>query len=235
MKDLLKKIKVIRQIKIFFDFNFKIKNKFKKQILSKSSGIIHVGCNTAQERHIYQYFNKKVLWIEGNIDLEQVITNNLRRFSEQKCYFQLLTKENSTVHFHIASNTSSSSSIFKFSGHKKMYEHVYMSETRQVKSKSFDNFLLDEKIDLNGYDFLIMDVQGAELEILKGMSNNLSSFKYIQLEASDFDAYEQGCRDIDLINFLDMHNFSLQHIQLHKSLRELGSYKDIYFVNKNSL
>lgn len=235
MKNILKKVKLFRDIKIYYDFNFKKKNDFKKQILNKSKGIVHVGCNLAQERYIYQYFNQAVLWIEGNIDLKPIIDKNLKNIPKQKCYFQLLTKENSTVEFHIASNTGSSSSIYKFSGHKRMYEHVKMNETRFIESKSFDQFILDEKIKLDQYDFLIMDVQGAELEVLKGMGDNISKFNYIQLEAADFDAYEKGCREVDLINYLDLYNFSLQHVQPHKSLRDLGTYKDIFLINKNSL
>ena len=68
-----------------------------------------------------------------------------------------------------------------------------------AKAKTLNSILLDSKAP-KVIDFLSIDVEGSELEILKGIDFDNFKFKYILIE----------CRDIDIIsNFLSKKHYTL--------------------------
>jgi FkbM family methyltransferase len=56
-------------------------------------------------------------------------------------------------------------------------------------------------------DLIKMDVQGFELEVLRGATRCLTNAKWVLLEASFKDFYEGQCRFDDLVTFLSAENF----------------------------
>lgn len=93
----------------------------------------------------------------------------------------------------MANNRAGSSSIFPFKDHVKMFPTVQMTHTIELYSATFKTFIRNECIDLQGYDFLVLDTQGSELLILRGAGELLSLFKYVQVEVADFEAYDGCC------------------------------------------
>ena len=68
-----------------------------------------------------------------------------------------------------------------------------------AKAKTL-NAILIESVSPKKIDFLSIDVEGAEIEVLKGIDYTNYQFKYILVES----------RDIEKIsNFLDKHNYKL--------------------------
>ena len=74
-----------------------------------------------------------------------------------------------------------------------------------AKAKTLNSILLDSKAP-KVIDFLSIDVEGSELEILKGIDFDNFKFKYILIE----------CRDIDIIsNFLSKKHYTLLKQMTH--------------------
>lgn len=62
---------------------------------------------------------------------------------------------------------------------------------------------------IEDYDTLVMDVQGAELEILKGITHLEKRFKCIQLETSDFPLYRGAAIKSEIDQFLQALGYRL--------------------------
>jgi hypothetical protein len=100
------------------------------------------------------------------------------------------------------------SSILKPSSN---YDSVSFSQNELVEMKRLDNFKF------NGYNFLNIDVQGYEYEVLKGSINTLNDVDYILCEVNKETSEKKldyiGAVTIDeIINFLKPYGFILAEV-----------------------
>lgn len=88
------------------------------------------------------------------------------------------------------------------------------------------------KIKLKNYNTLILDTQGSELLILKGAKKLLNNFKYIKLEAADFEVYKKNPTLSDLSSYLKKFNFfEEKKIKIYSDYKNKNIY-DVLFVKK---
>jgi hypothetical protein len=119
------------------------------------------------------------------------------------------------VEFRISSNNGESSSIFDFKDHSDIYPSVKEAGRIKTRTISLPNMMTKYSLDPDKYDFLVMDIQGAEMHALRGMESILNKFKFIVLEVSIFELYaSQGTFD-DILKFLMKHGFSLVDLEMH--------------------
>ena len=59
--------------------------------LMNCNGILHVGAHRGMEGPIYNWFNKKVLWIEANPKIYEELKINISHFRDQKAFNYLIT------------------------------------------------------------------------------------------------------------------------------------------------
>ena len=105
------------------------------------------------------------------------------------------------------SNNGQSSSILEMDTHLKHHPQVKYIDSVKVKSKRIDTILRDNEISVSKYDFLNLDIQGAELMALKGMGKLIESFNYIYTEVNIGEVY-RGCAKMNEIDeFLDKYDF----------------------------
>lgn len=157
-------------------------------------GILHVGAHECEEITDYeQHISRdKILWIEAipekvefskqwhsNILIEQAVVSD--------------TVEDVTFHI---SNNGQSSSILELGTHKIHHPGIHYVHSFSAQTKMLKDILCNYSIDFN---FLNLDIQGAELKALKGMEHYLSKVEYIYTEVNDNYVYE-NCA---LINDID--------------------------------
>jgi FkbM family methyltransferase len=95
---------------------------------------------------------------------------------------------------------SASSSLMAPKNHIIKTPWVKFENTIEVKTKKIETYCLENNI--KNIDFIWMDVQGAELNIIKGMGEFKEKIHYIYTEYSDEELYEhQGTKQqiIDLL------------------------------------
>ena len=155
------------------------------------------------------------MWIEGYPEIYADLEENLNNFYGQKPILALLGDQNKKVNFHVSNRDSSCSSIFDFSDdvkNKKLWatNNLKMLKTISLDMKKLDNILLENKIDPKDYNHWVIDLQGAELQALKGAENSIVHCKSIYVEISQKQYYENGSTNwIDLKNYLNSLNFKL--------------------------
>lgn len=118
-----------------------------------------------------------------------------------------------------------SSSILKPKEHLDQYPHIKFENSITVPITTLDSLVLKEKIDLPKYDMLNIDVQGYELEVLKGSTNTLSSIKYIYTEVNKSQVYENCAQIGEMDDFLKKYGFHRELINW-----EGGDWGDALYI-----
>ena len=144
---------------------------------------------------------------------------NLREFKFQDCYEGLLYSQNNLlIDFFLSSNDQASSSIYDFSERFKKGKLFFQDKKRNIemqnkislKTIKLDSLILKNKLDITLYDHWVIDVQGAELEVLKGARDSLKSCKSITVEVSTENFYKEGSSYNSIKEFLSSMNFMVK-------------------------
>lgn len=169
------------------------------------NGILHIGAHLCEEKNKYEENNiNNVLWIEGN-------TNIVNKVKDQNQNIYILNylvgdKNEENCKFNI-SNNGQSSSVLELGRHKilhpevKYINHIYQNIYR------LDYIYKKEKINENQYNFINLDIQGYELNALKGLGNILNNFEYVYTEVNKTKVYENCCLIEEIDEYLNDFNF----------------------------
>ncbi len=171
-------------------------------------GIIHIGAHECEEIGIYTVYGgcNNIVWIEANPDIK----NNIG----QKVYNAVISdKSGEDVEF-IVTNNIQSSSFLELKDHLTEHPEVVESKRISLKTITLDDFVKEHGIDCNNYDFLAMDIQGAEFHALKGMTETLDKFKYIYMEVNTKELYKDCGLLHDVMKYLYDRNFIMIDIRL---------------------
>lgn len=180
-------------------------NRVHSQILSQSQGVVHIGAHVGQEAPSYRAMNLDVIWIEADPQTFLKLEELIFPFSEsQRCLNLLLGDKSDTgVTFYRASNSGQSSSIFKLGD--LLTRDITLASTIKLNMVRLDEVLSVE--DIEKHDHWVIDVQGAELLVLKGAGMLLERCKSLFVEVSLVEYYVGGARFLELVEFLEGFGF----------------------------
>ena len=83
------------------------------------------------------------------------------------------------------------------------------TESVKIKTKTLSTLLKENNIDLTQFDFLNIDAEGAELDILKGFEKDLHHINVVDLETSVDDRHNSGCSHEMVVEWLTQRGFEL--------------------------
>ena len=86
--------------------------------------------------------------------------------------------------------------------HKKSYPDISYSSTQEVDVMPFDQWIDQNLIERYQYNFVNIDIQGYELEALKGMVKQFKYVDYLYLEVNFREVYKNCSSLKDIDNFL---------------------------------
>jgi len=100
-----------------------------------------------------------------------------------------------------------STSLLKPSIHLEQYPHIKFNESIEVEVTTLDILAEEDEIVPEDFNFMNIDVQGYELEVMKGASKFLPHIQFIYCEVNRAEVYE-GCPMVEEIDqFLSEYNF----------------------------
>jgi len=185
--------------------------------LKNCKGILHIGAHRAQEAPIYNWFGKRVIWVEANPFIFDDLKDEIKKYSYQKAYLELLSNESCLIkNFFLSNNDYASSSIYEFGklseGPESLWPSKNLKMIKKIKLKTitFDDFVKKYKIDLTDFDHWVIDIQGAELNFLNGAIKNIHFCKSMLIEISKGDVYKKGSNWNDVKFFLEKNFFKAQ-------------------------
>jgi FkbM family methyltransferase len=178
-------------------------------------GIIHIGANFCNERGFYAQAgcdDSKVVWVEA---IPGICNRCKQIFPHVTILNEAVSESEGDIEFMVSSNNGESSSILDFAEHAQIYPSVTEAGRIKMRTISLPNMMNKYNLDPNNYDFLVMDIQGAEMNALRGMVDVISKFKFIVLEVSIFELYKtQGLLN-DVMDFLRKYGFSLVDMDMN--------------------
>jgi FkbM family methyltransferase len=176
------------------------------------TGIIHVGAQYAQETEDYKKSGvKNIMWFEANTDLVNLYYKNEKPKAAQSVMYNALLSDtdDTEVVFFVASNGGGSSSMFKPAQHSVSWPEITFVP-RKLRTVRFDTFVSKLEIDIKPYNFLVVDVQGAELNVVKGFGSHLNQIDAIVVEVATAYFYEGQCLFNEINEFFTNNNFILR-------------------------
>lgn len=155
--------------------------------------ILHCGAHEAEELESYaeaKFAPDGVVWIEADSNLANQLKSRFQNSPHLVIEAALWSASHQEMKFHRTSNTQSSS-LLELGNHLENFPDITEIETVSISSSRIDDFLPA----LQGVDFINLDIQGAELEALKGAQTFLSQIKWIYTEVNKGEVY-LGCAKI---------------------------------------
>jgi FkbM family methyltransferase len=187
-------------------------------------GIVHVGANIGQE--IPWYLDKLYLPIIV-FEPHPIAFMELHRIYNKVAMcnpFALGSKsDNLILHIPADGNHERSSKYLPVETQGHDWTKVPMSEEITVPVVRFDTWYRnhDHLVNISAYNALVVDVQGMELEVLKGFGNFLQGFEYLVVECSAVPVYDGEASAQEVIDYLKNKGFT--------PLTPIEEHDDIYF------
>ena len=162
-----------------------------------------LGAHHAEEFNQYKANGwGKVFWFEAikeNIEIiERVVLNS----GDEVVNAAVWSKSGSILNFNIASN-SQSTSVLEFGLHSNLYPDIRKVSSRKIVSLALDDYFESKPIP----EFVNLDIQGTELEALKGFSKSLNNVKWIYTEVNKKELYKNCASITELDDFLFTNGF----------------------------
>jgi FkbM family methyltransferase len=163
----------------------------------KFKGILHVGAHECEELNDYERYipRNQILWIEAlqnKVELcKQIYPNVLIENA-------IVSDVVENVRFNV-SNNGQSSSILEFGLHSYFHPQVHYVNSFESETKLLKDIISNYNID---YNFLNLDIQGAELKALKGMEEYLHKVDYVYTEVNSDYVYKECVLVTELDEYL---------------------------------
>ncbi len=193
------------------------------EVIHACTGIIHLGGHRGTEASVYDWFNKKTIWIEANPKIYIDLSLNISQYINQIAFNHLISnKDDQEKDFFISNNDGASSSIFQFG---KSVENLKMVKKEKLKTITLDTLLKNHSIDAKEYNFWVIDLQGSEYLALEGAKNSLKYCQSILIEISQDEYYVNGAKWKNIKKFLNENKF-------YNYIEPTSSHQDVLFLKK---
>jgi FkbM family methyltransferase len=166
-------------------------------------GVVHIGAHYGEE--IQEYVDngiQKITVFEPLSKNFEVLAERLQNVNADIQGYQVaLGSQKGTATMYLSSNEAQSSSILKPKEHLEHHPDVSFDGTEEVEVSVLDEY------DLGDANFINMDVQGYELEVLRGGKETLNNVDYVYCEVNRGEMYENNAMIDDIDEYLGEYGF----------------------------
>ena len=174
-------------------------------------GILHIGAHECQELKAYHNIgidDDNIIWIEADPKVYQKMKHI------KNIYNQVISDQDDQEVDFMITNNEQSSSLLNLKEHLKEHPWVYQTKKIKVKTITVDTFYQRNNLDSKNYNFVNIDIQGAELLALKGMTQSLKHVDYFYLEVNIKELYENCALLDDIDNYLKNYGFFRKELEM---------------------
>jgi FkbM family methyltransferase len=138
-------------------------------------GVLHIGAWDAWEAKQYaHYCGNNSIFLEANPKSYQRFKNEIEQFGQKIYNLAAWNVDDLEMKLYCPPHNPDSSSLLEQNG------DVVMTKTITIKTL-FER----EELNFSNYDLLNIDTEGAELQVLEGIGEEIRNFTYIIIEVSD--------------------------------------------------
>jgi FkbM family methyltransferase len=187
-------------------------------------GVIHVGAHEAEESVQYSEAKwGKVYWVEAQPDKVKFLKKKFANSEDLVFDAAVWSKPGIPLDLQVMTN-SASTSLLNLGTHNEAHPDIKFSHSIKVTTQILEDIIPSDSI----ADYLCLDIQGAELEALRGFGARVKELKWIYSEVNKDELYEGCC----LVSELDDYLSSFGFIRSATRWTEFG-WGDALYVNKN--
>ena len=151
-------------------------------------GILHVGAHLAEEAPIYAAAGiQNVWWIEANPDVIQKVVAAVNSPTKVICAL-VLDQPRTQVQFNVTNYDGMSSSVYNWGTHVQFSPDTVIDHVIHLTATTLDQVV--EEYGIDGVNLLNIDVEGANLDVLKGALKLLPEIDYIYIEVQTENVYD---------------------------------------------
>jgi FkbM family methyltransferase len=180
---------------------------------TQPTGIIHIGANSGQEVADYRESGiRPIVLIEA---LEHPFERLLGAVGGEPGFYPVRACLSDTagkeVQFFVASNGGQASSYFEPGTHLDHYPQVKFDTQITFVTETLDDVLaqLADVTEINRLDYISLDTQGSELDILRGGRRALQNARFVYTEVSYPGLYKNAPSVYEVIDFMRQAGFDL--------------------------
>lgn len=196
--------------------------KLTKQYAMNVRGVLHIGAHHGLENKVYEklgYPNR--MFFEPSKKTFEILKSNVEGHTLHNV---ALGPEPGEMELYVeTANEGQSSSLLKPLLHLQQYPGITFPSKETVIVETLDR-VVECKQD---YNFINMDVQGYELEVLKGAKETLPFIDYIMCEVNRAELYEGCCFIQDLDGYLK--DFGFNRVETNWMG---GTWGDAFYIKK---
>lgn len=157
--------------------------------------VLHIGAHHGEESTAYAQAGWPVVWVEAQEHLARYLTD-----AGHNVIHAAVWSESKALPFYETSN-GQSSSMLPLGSHLETYPDITVTRTYIVDAITVDALKVD-------CDFINLDIQGAELEALKGATRTLQNVRYLYTEISTDELYTGQVLEPELNEWLAVRGFN---------------------------
>ncbi|MDO8262979.1 MAG: FkbM family methyltransferase [Gallionella sp.] len=186
-------------------------------------GVLQIGANNGQEVKKFAVEGIRYgVFVEPLPKAFEQLQNAVSRHPDYLAINALCASEAGLEKsFFVSEKAGGSSSMLKPTGHLEIHPEVGFDNELVLRTSTVDEIV--KKLLLEGHeklvdklDLLYIDVQGAELDVLKGAEQFLTKAKFVFAEVSHGGLYEGDTSIRHIIDFLEGHKFKLAFTYINK-------------------
>ncbi len=189
--------------------------------------VLHIGAHKGEEAIKYCSMGIEGWHIEANPEIYEELKAKVNSCERQYSFSYCLSeKEDEVVDFHIL-NTLQGSSCLELGSVKKNYPKIKLQKTIKLKTTTVDAMLRRNEIPTD-IDFLVIDVEGFEMSVLKGAKKllELRNIRYALIEVAAHPIHKGQADYIEVCSFLKDYNLYLRHVMFNGH-----GWADAFFQN----
>jgi len=166
----------------------------------------HMGFDTIEFAKLWK--EGRVLAFEPVPDLYKTLEKNTTGFKNISTFPFALGKENEKSRIYISSGASNaSSSLLTPKEHRNTHPEIIFENSIEVEVVKLDDWVIKNNIER--IDFMWLDMQGYELNMLRSATNILKTTLLIETEVNLIENYEGAPLYSELKTFLESQNFEV--------------------------
>jgi FkbM family methyltransferase len=192
------------------------------------SGLVHIGAHEGEE--VEQYFAhgfERLVLIEANPDWCGVLTRKFSGDERIRIFNYAVCDRAGSVDLHIHTSRSGSTepaSILGLKRFKEIVKTLHTPRTVSVPAITLDGLFEVHGIPRSDYNFINIDIQGAELLAFRGASKVLEGIDVIISEVNVIEMYDGAPSESEIAQFLAVHGFRKEDAAYHALYDETSSF-----------
>jgi FkbM family methyltransferase len=187
------------------------------------SSVLHIGAHMAEESDEYQSLHwGSVIWVEAQRELAERLSEKFNGSNQRVIHTAVWDINNLELDLNITNN-SQSTSLLELGTHREDYPDIKVSKTELVKTSRIDSLFDKETIP----EFINIDIQGAEIQALKGFGELLHRVKYIYCEVNKKEVYVDCAKVSEVDEYLKLFGFK----RITTRWVPLKGWGDAFYVN----